>query len=125
MDVFQELEQASFRIPDGYVESVIEDIDSMFSGEVLISEPTFVNIKWYAKPMQKEAAAIWEECGFLRKETETNIESGLWEWASIHGKLEKKNDIFHVHWKSPTTKYSASWSAFYRWFLCTLGPPVY
>ncbi len=129
MDVFQELEyeSESFNVPEGYVENCIRELNSMFSDSgSIFSEPcSFVSNKWYNKPSQKEAAGIWDQCGFLSRATESMIESGLWEWASTYGDMIKQGESFYVHWCSPTTKYSAKWSAFYRWFICTLGKPIH
>ncbi len=120
MDVFQELEYGTFNMPEDYVENCIRDLNSMISESY-----SFVSNKWYNKPLKKEAAAIWEQCGFLSRATESMIESGLWEWAITYGDLVKRDTTFYVHWRSTTTKYSASWSAFHKWFICTLGDPIH
>jgi hypothetical protein len=121
MDVFQELER---EIPKEYVENFINDLNSMYSGVIYSDPAPIVSNKWFRKPTQKEAATIWDQCMFLSKASESMIESGLWEWALAYGNMTEKDDVFYVQWNSPTTKYSGTWSAFHKWFLCTLGQPI-
>lgn len=140
MDVFDEINlRQSLDIPKEYVETIVKKIDDMYKAsntsntsnilnrsktEKAIQSVPFASKKWYNKPVQKEAAQIWDQCSFLGCTSETMIESGLWEWAITYGNAKEKGDTFEIEWSSSTTKYSAVWSAFFRWFLCACGPPV-
>ena len=129
MDVFQELElEESLKIHKDYVETFLKEVNSMYQPSAIQLDPVPVGSnKWYRKPNQKnqkEAAQMWDQCGFLGKASESMIESGLWEWALTYANVQEKGDTFQVEWSSPTTNHSASWSAFFRWFLCTCGPPL-
>ncbi len=126
MDVFQELEhEFSKEGPNQaeYVEDFINELNAMWV-DPLPSSPPHIQQKLYVRPFQKEAAAIWDACKFPHRVSESSIESGLWEWSIVSGALSEKNDIFQITWQSNTTTYTATWSAFLKWFLCTLGPPV-
>ncbi len=124
MDVFQELEleqEQEHGVPQNYVEDFLQDLNAMWkAGGIQMDPPQ----PMYAKPSQKEAAAIWDACRFPWKVSESQIESGLWEWSIESNALTEKDNEFYVSWSSNTTLYTAKWSAFFRWFVCTLGPPV-
>jgi hypothetical protein len=102
MDVFDEL--------DPSMDKFFKDLEDMWGVK-----------NHFTRPQQKEAAYIWDACGFHSRVTEHTIESGLWDWVSRNGYISKKNDSYIVSWKSNTFLFTASWSAFYKWFLCTLS----
>ncbi len=109
MDVFEELQTD---LQDPGMDKFFKDLEVMWGVK-----------KWYRRPTHKEAAFIWDACGFHSRVTESMIESGLWEWATQSQILHKKDDSYTVSWKFDTFTFVASWSAFYKWFLCALGAP--